>query len=123
MFNTVRTPVPFLSPARVKITVEGSVAISDGQADEERFCGASSDSSSSPGSSDSSSSPATALPLKDLPLSVVFEECTVELGSLRPLRIPLPRPVGTLRTTYCDAALRISRGGRGGVFILKRLAL
>ena len=36
-------------------------------------------------------------------------------------RVPLPRPVGTLRTTYCDDGLRISRGGRGGVFVLKRL--
>jgi hypothetical protein len=38
------------------------------------------------------------------------------------LRIPLPRPVGTLRTTHCDSDLRVSRGGRGGVFVLKRLS-
>ena len=39
----------------------------------------------------------------------------------RGLVVPLPRPVGTLRTTFCDADLRISRGGRGGVFVLRRI--
>ena len=37
------------------------------------------------------------------------------------LRLPLPRPVGSLRTTHCDEDLRVSRGGRGGVFLLKRM--
>ena len=59
-------------------------------------------------------------------LSVTFTECIFQVGGgddPRPLRarVPLPRPVGTLRTTYCDDGLRISRGGRGGVFVLKRL--
>ncbi len=61
-------------------------------------------------------------------LSVVFESCTFRLrGAKRGdagdagLRLPLPRPVGSLRTTHCDADLRISRGGRGGVFVLRRL--
>ena len=36
------------------------------------------------------------------------------------IRVPLPRPVGVLQTTYCDDELRISRGSRGGIFVLKR---
>jgi len=35
--------------------------------------------------------------------------------------VPLPRPRGALETTFCDENLRISRGGRGGIFVLKRL--
>ena len=34
---------------------------------------------------------------------------------------PLPRPRGSLNTTFCDDSMRISRGGRGGVFVLTRL--
>ena len=37
------------------------------------------------------------------------------------LRLPLPRPQGVLRNTFCDSTLRVSRGGRGGVFITSRL--
>ena len=37
------------------------------------------------------------------------------------LKVPLPRPRGTLDTTFCDNTMRISRGGRGGVFILTRM--
>jgi len=37
------------------------------------------------------------------------------------LKVPLPRPRGTLDTTFCDNTMRISRGGRGGVFILTRV--
>lgn len=37
------------------------------------------------------------------------------------LRLPLPRPRGILKNTFCDATLRVSRGGRGGVFITSRL--
>jgi hypothetical protein len=37
------------------------------------------------------------------------------------VRVPLPNPVGSLRTTFCDDEVRVSRGGRGGVFVLKRL--
>jgi hypothetical protein len=44
-------------------------------------------------------------------------------GGLEPprLRLPLPRPRGTLKNTFCDDTLRLSRGGRGGVFITTRL--
>lgn len=37
------------------------------------------------------------------------------------LRLPLPRPRGFLKNTFCDDTLRLSRGGRGGVFITSRL--
>ena len=62
-------------------------------------------------------------------LRVQFNECGFRLlprggsgnGSGPGFVLPLPRPVGSLRTTFCDGSLRISRGGRGGVFVLKRL--
>jgi hypothetical protein len=60
-------------------------------------------------------------------LAVTFTECSFALSAGGDaeegprLRVPLPRPVGTLRTTHCDEEMRISRGGRGGVFVLKRL--
>ena len=60
-------------------------------------------------------------------LRVEFTECAFRLlprgggGDGRGLVVPLPRPVGSLRTTFCDETLRVSRGGRGGVFVLKRL--
>ena len=38
----------------------------------------------------------------------------------RELRLPLPRPRGTLCVTFCDETLRISRGGRGGLFVTSR---
>ena len=38
------------------------------------------------------------------------------------LRLPLPRPRGVLKNTFCDDTLRLSRGGRGGVFITSRLS-
>jgi hypothetical protein len=44
------------------------------------------------------------------------------LASAGPLKLPLPRPVGSLRTTFCDDDIRIARGGRGGVFVTKRIA-
>ena len=37
------------------------------------------------------------------------------------LRLPLPRPRGVLRNTFCDETLRVSRGGRGGVFVVSRV--
>ena len=45
-------------------------------------------------------------------------------GTLTPptIRLPLPRPRGVLRNTFCDETLRVSRGGRGGVFIVSRIA-
>ena len=63
-------------------------------------------------------------------LDVTFTECSFAVRAGKndaapegegALRIPLPRPLGSLRTTHCDDELRISRGGRGGVFVLKRL--
>ena len=50
------------------------------------------------------------------PVGVLFTSFTIN-----GLRIPLPRPKGTLRTTYCDDDLRISRGGQGGLFVVKRI--
>ena len=50
------------------------------------------------------------------PVGVLFTSFTIN-----GLRIPLPRPKGTLRTTYCDDNLRISRGGQGGLFVVKRI--
>ena len=38
------------------------------------------------------------------------------------IKIPLPRPVGTLTTVFYDGDMRISRGGQGGVFIVKKIA-
>jgi len=56
------------------------------------------------------------------PLDVTFTEFTVGIPNrLAPIRIPLPRPRGYLDTTFCYEDLRISRGGRGGIFILKRI--
>ena len=37
------------------------------------------------------------------------------------LTLPLPRPRGSLTTTFCDETMRVSRGGQGGVFVLTRL--
>ena len=49
-------------------------------------------------------------------IEVIFTACRVN-----GLAIPLPRPKGTLRTTFCDESLRVSRGGQGGLFVVKRL--
>ena len=66
-------------------------------------------------------------------LSVAFTECRFQLAAAAErsagggaadnlsLRVPLPRPVGSLRTTFCDEEIRVSRGGRGGVFVLRRM--
>lgn len=54
-------------------------------------------------------------------LQVTFTDFEVQMGAMGSLAVPLPRPVGTLRSTYCDDDLRISRGGRGGIFVLRRL--
>ena len=64
-------------------------------------------------------------PDQDRDLKVTFTDTSI--GPLPPatfpptLKIPLPRPVGALRTTFCDDEIRLSRGGRGGLFVLKRL--
>ena len=93
--NRVRVPLPSGLPigSALEIRVDGLVAPIDAGAGEEQ-------------------------------LRVEFTECAFRLlpkGGARSLVVPLPRPVGSLRTTFCDATLRVSRGGRGGVFVLKRL--
>eukprot|EP00962_Isochrysis_galbana_P040543 scaffold14707_cov129-Isochrysis_galbana.AAC.12 len=56
-------------------------------------------------------------------VDVTFERCDFSRdGADGRLSVPLPRPKGSLRTTYCDDLMRISRGGRGGVFVLIRVA-
>eukprot|EP00913_Durusdinium_trenchii_P028237 g26472.t1 len=55
-------------------------------------------------------------------LEVTFTSFVVELPNLPMVELPLPRPRGRLRTSFCDRELRLSRGGRGGLFVLKRLA-
>ena len=37
------------------------------------------------------------------------------------IRLPLPRPTGTLTTTYIDDQVRVSRGEKGGIFVAARL--
>lgn len=54
-------------------------------------------------------------------LPVEFSDFSLQLGTLPAVRLPLPRPKGQLRTTFCDGDLRISRGGRGGIFIAKKI--
>lgn len=49
-------------------------------------------------------------------LEVIFTSCKIS-----GINLPLPRPRGLLRTTFCDEDLRISRGGRGGIFLVKRM--
>lgn len=56
-----------------------------------------------------------------LDLGVTFTSFSVEIPPGPKVDIPLPRPVGRLRTTYCDSDLRLSRGGRGGLFVLKKV--
>ncbi|CAE7286128.1 ANP2 [Symbiodinium sp. CCMP2592] len=56
-----------------------------------------------------------------LDLGVIFTSFSFKLPNLPDIELPLPRPEGRLRTTFCDKGLRISRGGRGGIFVLKRL--
>lgn len=60
-------------------------------------------------------------------VSVCFTGFDIQLrlarvdASLPRIAVPLPRPRGELETTFCDESMRISRGGKGGVFILTRL--
>ncbi|KAK3236593.1 hypothetical protein CYMTET_53276 [Cymbomonas tetramitiformis] len=55
-------------------------------------------------------------------LSVIFTGWELKFGDTLPVfRLPLPRPQGSLRTTFCDKEVRIARGGRGGIFITKRI--
>lgn len=60
--------------------------------------------------------------VSDRDLAVTFSDCSFQLDGIdASVQVPLPRPVGSLETTWCDEDLRISRGGRGGIFILRRL--
>ena len=52
---------------------------------------------------------------------VTFTSFDIALSELPRASFPLPRPRGALRTTYCDDTMRISRGSRGGMFVLTRL--
>ena len=68
----------------------------------------------------------TASALTTSELKVTFSDCVFKLiddekAPVEGLRVPLPAPVGSLVTTHCDDDLRISRGGRGGIFVLRRL--
>lgn len=62
-----------------------------------------------------------------LSLRIIFTRFSVDLAGDVPAwlpslpALPLPRPVGQLNTTFVDADMRVSRGGRGGLFVLKRL--
>eukprot|EP00747_Dinoflagellata_sp_TGD_P187758 gnl/TRDRNA2_/TRDRNA2_45734_c0_seq1.p1 gnl/TRDRNA2_/TRDRNA2_45734_c0~~gnl/TRDRNA2_/TRDRNA2_45734_c0_seq1.p1 ORF type:complete len:362 (-),score=39.36 gnl/TRDRNA2_/TRDRNA2_45734_c0_seq1:27-1112(-) len=64
----------------------------------------------------------TVRPISDS-LEIIFTEWSLgQLKAAQPfLRLPLPRPVGRLYTTYCDETLRLSRGSRGGLFVLRRI--
>ncbi|KAJ1461409.1 hypothetical protein M885DRAFT_507388 [Pelagophyceae sp. CCMP2097] len=55
-------------------------------------------------------------------LTIVFESFSFGVvGSPFPmLTLPLPRPRGLIETTFVDDDLRLSRGSRGGIFVLKR---
>lgn len=52
---------------------------------------------------------------------VTFTSFDFALGEFPKVSFPLPRPRGALRTTYCDDTMRVSRGSRGGMFVLTRL--
>lgn len=64
------------------------------------------------------------------PLNQLPQECsnnanyvgvTFTSFQLGKFSIPLPRPKGTLLTTYCDSVMRLSRGGKGGLFVVQRV--
>ncbi len=56
-------------------------------------------------------------------LRVVFSQFSVQVQGLPALNLLLPRPVGELWTSFCDDDMRLSRGGRGGLFVLKRFKM
>ena len=68
------------------------------------------------------------------PLTIAVNgECALRQGSpdvvdvtftsteINGVRLPLPRPKGTLETVFNDGELRISRGGQGGVFVCTKM--
>ncbi|KAJ8607996.1 hypothetical protein CTAYLR_008241 [Chrysophaeum taylorii] len=56
-------------------------------------------------------------------VGIVFEEVEARvLETPIRARLPLPRPRGSIVSTFIDDEVRISRGSRGGLFILRRLA-
>eukprot|EP00277_Geminigera_cryophila_P014871 CAMPEP_0179458778 /NCGR_PEP_ID=MMETSP0799-20121207/42248_1 /TAXON_ID=46947 /ORGANISM="Geminigera cryophila, Strain CCMP2564" /LENGTH=242 /DNA_ID=CAMNT_0021260209 /DNA_START=395 /DNA_END=1126 /DNA_ORIENTATION=+ len=56
-----------------------------------------------------------------LDLGVTFTSFFIGAPPLPTVELPLPRPLGRLRTTFCDEEMRLSRGGRGGIFVLKKI--
>ena len=63
---------------------------------------------------------------KSLVLEVIFTSFSVcvyndDRDKKKKLVLPLPKPKGSLDTTFCDGDLRISRGGRGGIFVAKKI--
>ena len=56
-------------------------------------------------------------------LEVVFTSFSIVMGGNRRITLPLPRPRGTLSTSFCDGDLRVSRGGRGGIFLAKKISI
>jgi hypothetical protein len=57
-----------------------------------------------------------------LDLGVTFTKFLISAAPLPTIELPLPRPLGRLRTTFCDKDMRLSRGGRGGIFVLKKIS-
>lgn len=49
-----------------------------------------------------------------------LEDEADNFSSFKFFRIPLPNPRGSLTTTFIDDTLRISKGGKGGLFIAAR---
>lgn len=55
-------------------------------------------------------------------VAIAFESLQIAIPSTPfDLTLPLPRPRGAIRTTFVDDNLRVSRGSRGGLFVLRRL--
>jgi len=109
IINTVRIRIKGIESRPVVITVKGLVKIKEeeeeGEKEEKKMAERRSSSSNNKSGRSSSSTM----------LDVIFTSFDVNGFTL-----PLPRPKGTLTTTYIDEDLRVGRGGRGGVFIVKR---
>lgn len=61
-------------------------------------------------------------PALTLLLIVIFTDFAIRFGDTVTVRLPLPRPKGSLATTFCDGDIRVSRGGRGGIFVAKKVS-
>lgn len=53
-------------------------------------------------------------------VAIAFDSVQIAAPPLD-VTLPLPRPRGAIRTTFVDDELRVSRGSRGGLFVLRRL--